>query len=280
MFRTSYLYVGSNTAFDSILFDISDAGSSSNLCIPTTCHHYTLEYYNGVTSAWESLTYTDNTNNFKTTGENSWDFEVPSAWDDDSNTKTTVNSKTLYWVRLSASANTSVSSAASAEAIALSSYNYQLTLTDQLGNALSGLLDSGHYVTGGTSNDIAVERDLGSGVYQFGLDESQSDSNYNFDVDMDGYVEESFATGVVSTALKSDSNSLKYTHKINVQNAIGMAIAPDSVYVDVTSPSVATVVCTISDTHAYCPLTTLQDGSSTTVTVIKAVTKQNSIFIR
>ena len=74
----------------------------------------------------------------------------------------------------------------------------------------------------------------------------------------------------MSTALKSDSNSLKYTHKINVQNAIGMAIAPDSVYVDVTSPSVATVVCTISDTHAYCPLTTLQDGSSTTVTVIKS----------
>ncbi len=270
VFGTSYLYVGSNAVFDSILFDISSAGSSSRICATIACKHYNLEYYNGVSSSWESLDYTDNTNNLKTTGQNSWDFTAPSAWDDDSNTKTTINSQTLYWVRLSAYSSTNVSTAANAKALALSSYNYQLTVTDQLGNALTGLLDADHYVTGGTANDISDERDLGSGVYQFGLDEAQSDSNYNFHVDMDGYVEESFATGVVSTVLKSASNSLNFTHKINVQNAIGMAIAPDSVYVDVTSPSVATVVCTISDTHAYCPLTTLQDGSSTTVTVIKS----------
>ncbi len=269
-FGTPYLYIGSNTVFDGILFDISNAGSSSKVCLSLTCHHYNLEYYNGVTSSWEDLSYTDNTNNFKTTGQNSWDFTAPSAWDSSLNTKITINSKTLYWVRVSADSETSVTSSADAEALALRAYNYELTLKDQLGNAINDLSSSSYYVTGGTSNEIAGQRDLGSGTYQFALDEAQTDSNYSFYLDLDGYVKEYFSTGTVSTIMKSSSESLSFSHKILVKSIIGSSLDPDSVYVTVVSPSAATVVCTISDSSAYCPLTTLQDGASTTVTVAKS----------
>lgn len=270
-FGTTYLYIGSNSVFESVLFDISTAGSSSRgVCVMSVCHHYDLEYYNGVSGAWESLTYTDNTNNFKSTGQHSIDFTLPSAWDDPSNTKATVNSKTLYWVRLSAYPLTKITTEARATALALKSYNYQITLTDELGNAVNGFLDQNYSVSAGTSNDIAGARDLGSGVYQFGLDEAQTDSNYYFNMDADGFIEKSLVTGVISTTLKSSAASLEYTHKINVLDESGAAVTPDSVYANVTFPKAETVVCAISGTSAYCPLTTLQDDSTTSVTATKS----------
>lgn len=266
---SSYLYVGSITVFDGILFDISTPSSAVRVCT-SACKYYQLEYFNGVTRAWENLDYTDSTNNLKDSGVGAWEFSVPSAWDDDMNTKLTVDGKTLYWVRLSAYSTTTISTEGEAEAIALRAYNYQVELTNELGADISDFLSNSTYsVSAGTSNEIAGAREKVDGVYQFALDAGLSDSNYDLTVDMDGYIEETWSTGLVATTLKSVSNSLVYTHKIDVQGTDGNPLNPVSVKANVSSPSTAAITCILSSHYAYCPLTVEQDSSSTTVTVEK-----------
>lgn len=258
----SKTYIGSNSPFDSILFDITTAGSSTRTTIScpmfTQCHHFDLEYYNGLTSTWDSLSYTDNTNSFQTAGENSWTFDLPAAWDDSSNTKTTVDGHTLYWVRIGINSNTSSASTAYAAEIALRSYNVEVSVVEELGNAISNLVSEDFTVTGGTSNSIAGWRDMGTGIYQLALDEGLSDGNYNIAVGESGYVDSSVSSGVLSTVQKELALTMDYGHRINVTNASGVALAPSSVKIGSES-------CTISGTSAYCAVSTASDGTSSGV---------------
>jgi hypothetical protein len=255
----SKTYIGSNSPFDLILFDITTAGSSTRSTVScpmfTQCHHFDLEYYNGLTSTWDALTYTDNTNSFQTVGENSWTFDLPTAWDDSSNTKTTVDGHTLYWVRIGINSNTSSASTAYAAEIALRSYNVEMSVVEELGTAMGGLVSEDFTVTGGTSNSVAGWRDMGAGVYQLALDEGLSDGNYTIAAGEIGYVDSSVSSGVLSTVQKELALTMDYAHRINVTNSSGIALAPSSVKIGSDS-------CTISGTSAYCAVSTSADGTS------------------
>lgn len=252
------LYIGSNTVFDTIDFDVTTAGNSSKLCFTTPCHHYTLEYYDGETSDWENLSYTDNTNNFETVAEGTWEFDVPDAWDNDG-TKTTVNSQTLFWVRLAPASGTSISSPADAGEIALRAYNVEVTVETELGTAIESLLEADFTVSGGTSNDLAGFREVGDGVYQLAVDAGLSDSNYNILIGKKGYVDDTISSGVVGTIQKVLSIELLYSHKITtISNSTGSVLTPSTV-------SVGSVSCVISGSTAYCALSSGQDGSSTSI---------------
>ncbi len=249
------LYIGSNTVFDTIDFDVTTAGNSNKLCVTTPCHHYTLQYYNGETSTWTNLSYTDNTNNFETAAEGTWDFDVPDAWDNDG-TKTTVNGQTLFWVRLSVASGATVTTPADAGQVALRAYNVEITVDQELGTGIEALLESDFTVSGGTSNDVAGFREMGTGVYQLALDAGLTDSNYNILIGKKGYVDDSITSGVISTTQKALSIELLFSHKITtISNATGSVLTPDTVVV-------GAVTCTISGTSAYCALSSGQDGSS------------------
>ena len=261
-FVSGTLYLGSNTVFDEILFDITTAGDSSRICVLTTCHHYDLEYYDGSTSDWESLSYTDNTNNFETTGVASWEFEVPAAWDDDG-TKTTVNEQTLFWVRISVNEDTTINSAADAGEVALHAYNLVLSVEDERGNSIEGMVGEDFVIEGGTSNATTGMREMGDGVYQLALDADLSDSNYTVSAHETGYVNEEVTTGVLSTLQKSFDVELQFSHIITVVDEDGNDLTPSQVSVDSTN-------CTISGSTAYCPLSASEDNSDAVLTVVKS----------
>lgn len=261
-FISGTLYLGSNTVFDEILFDVTTAGDSSRLCVMTTCHHYDLEYYNGETSAWESLSYTDESDNFEVEGLGTWTFEVPSAWDADG-AKTTVNGQTLFWVRLSPNEEATITTPADAGEIALHAYNLELTIEDELGNALDGLVSEDFTIDGGTSNNSSGMRNLGEGVYQFALDTGLTDSNYTIAVNERGYVEGEVSTGVLDSIQKSFNEAMQFSHVISVVDQEGNGLAPDSVALD-------SVDCVISGSRAYCPFSITGDALDDEVRVVKS----------
>lgn len=261
-FISGTLYLGSNTVFDEILFDVTTAGDSSRICVMTTCHHYDLEYYNGEISAWESLSYTDESDNFEVEGLGTWTFEVPSAWDADG-AKTTVNGQTLFWVRLSPNAEATITTPADAGEIALHAYNLELTIEDELGNALDGLVSEDFTIDGGTSNNSSGMRNLGEGVYQFALDTGLTDSNYTIAVNERGYVEGEVSTGVLDSIQKSFNEAMQFSHVISVVDQEGNGLTPDSVALD-------SVDCVISGSRAYCPFSITGDALDDDVRIIKS----------
>lgn len=260
-FVTESLYLGSNTVFDEIVFDVTTAGDSSRICIMTTCHHYDLEYYDGTTSDWESLSYTDGTSNFEVEGVGVWEFEVPDAWDEDG-TKTTVNEQTLFWVRITPNEDATINTPADAGEIALHAYNLELTVEDELGNSMDELVSEDFVIDGGTSNDSRGMRAMGEGVYQFALDTGLTDNNYTVSAHETGYVKGEVSTGVLSTTQKSISVELQFTHIISVVDEEGDGLTPNEV-------SVEDVDCTISGSTAYCPLSTSEDNSGVDLRVVK-----------
>ncbi len=254
------LYIGSNTVFDKVIYQVDVAGSSSRICTTIVCHHYNLEYYNGESSTWETLSYTDGGNNFESTGEEVMEFDVPSAWDDDG-TKTTINGQTLFWIRLSRNTNTTVSTDPQVSELALSAYNVELTVENELGAAITTVVSEDFDVNDGTSNRVEAFRDMGDGVYQMGLNGGLTDSNYNLVWNEDGYVEKSVSTGVLASIKMSLSGEMKFAHKIRVTNQDGTAITPDTAYADVVG-SGEHMECEISGANVYCPLSLDEDGTS------------------
>lgn len=265
-----YLYIGSHTVFDAVEFDISTAGSTSRFCIPS-CHHYDFEYYNGETDSWASLDYTDNTNNFETAGEATWEFEVPDAWDTDG-TKTTVNGQTLFWVRVSLNTNTSVTTTPEAAEIGLRAYNLELTVEDELGNPIEGMVSEDFTINGGTDNGLENFREMGDGVYQMALNGGLTDSNYNVVSAENGFVDRATSTGSLATIKEEVTASMTYSHKVRVTNEDGTLITPDTAVVNAVIPP-EEVTCEISGSSAYCPLTTIEDGTSTTSLATITLTK-------
>jgi hypothetical protein len=86
---TDRCYVGLQRPFDKMKFDLATMGVGGT---------YVVEYWNG--SAWTALTVTDGTSGFTADGTITW--TIPTDW-----TTKAVNSVTLYWVRIRASANPS-----------------------------------------------------------------------------------------------------------------------------------------------------------------------------
>ena len=96
------VYFGGIDEFETILFDITTAG---------TTYVLTWEYWNG--STWSALTVVDGTNSFQTTGWNTVEFTAPGDW-----TTTSVNSLgPYYYVR--ARVTTGGGTGASAETLTL-----------------------------------------------------------------------------------------------------------------------------------------------------------------
>ena len=80
------IYVGSDYKFNKARFNVSTAGSYSDITIA-------WEYWNG--SSWASLpNLADGTNGFKNSGTNDVTFSIPTDW-----AKTTIQGKTAYWIR-------------------------------------------------------------------------------------------------------------------------------------------------------------------------------------
>lgn len=75
-------YYGSSIKFTQLVFAFGTVGTTAT---------YVWEYWNG--SAWSTLTVSDGTTNFTTNGTVSW--TAPANW-----ATTSVNSTTLYWVRV------------------------------------------------------------------------------------------------------------------------------------------------------------------------------------
>lgn len=252
------VYIGSNSPFDEIMFNLTTPGSStrsSTTCVkPTECHHFDLDYYNGVSSSWESLSYTDNTNSFQTSGANSWEFTAPNAWSSALNTNTTIEGQTLYWVKISMNSNTTLGDTAYADEIALRAYNTKVTVKDELGGTIDELVSEDFDVSGGTSNELAAWRSLGTGVYELALDAGLADSNYALEVAQSGYVDTSTDTGTLGTSQTALTLTMDYAHRINVTDDAGAALTPSAVKIGSTT-------CTISGSSAYCAAGTSDDGS-------------------
>lgn len=79
---TDRTYFGSSSTFANLTFDFGTVGTTAT---------YVWEYWNG--SAWTTLTVTDGTTNFTANG--SVTFTIPGSW-----ATTSVNSVTMYWVRV------------------------------------------------------------------------------------------------------------------------------------------------------------------------------------
>ncbi|RLB64979.1 MAG: hypothetical protein DRH04_10955, partial [Deltaproteobacteria bacterium] len=79
------IYFGSDYKFSKVRINVSTAGSYSDVTI-------VWEYWDG--STWATLTVTDGTNGFTTSGTNEVSFTPPSDW-----AKTSVNGQSAYWIR-------------------------------------------------------------------------------------------------------------------------------------------------------------------------------------
>ncbi len=258
----SFFYVGSYSPFDTIYFDVTTSSSGSRSCFKTlTCKQVDLEYYNGLTDAWESITYTDNTNNLKKIGINSFEFDFPDAWYDSSNVNikvghsTSYESDEMYFVRLKTKSDVSFSSYLYVAEVAVRSYNLNLLVTDELGNVISDLEESDFELSGGTSNDIAGFLNAGDGIYKFALDLEQSDGNYNLQVQKDDFVHETVATGTMSSTTTDSWAILEYTHRINIEDESGVGLLPDSASID-------GVACKIDDSSVFCNVHPADDDSA------------------
>lgn len=280
----SYLYIGSNSPFNNILWDVTTSSSSTRTCFTTLkCQHYSLEYYNGLTDSWESLSYTDNTNNLKKIGQNSFEFDLPEAWLDEDNNRLIITESVIpdgdmtqgYFIRLKTKSDVSVPKTVYVAEIVVKSYNVNLLITDELGTAITDLEESEMEVSGGSSNDLAGFMNIGDGVYKLALDTEQSDNNYDLEVQRKGYVYTSVSTGEMSTSNTDLWAILDFPHRIDIEDENGDELIPDSV-------TVSGETCTLEDASAYCPVDPMDDGDSASIIARAIITvdgEESSVYL-
>ncbi|MEW5759524.1 MAG: hypothetical protein AB1779_02015, partial [Candidatus Thermoplasmatota archaeon] len=212
-------YYGMNYQFKELIINVGTAGAGGVVA---------WEYYSS-DAIWVDLEglagFSDGTVDFTAAaGTYTVAIPIPSNW-----TTTAVDTVTAYWVR--ARVTTLYTTAAVGTQASTVEYNLKIKAQDELTNVITGLAQTAFNIKDGTDNTIFAFREIGSGVYEFGLYTAAADVDYNYNVTKDGYVNSTdAATGVISTTLTDRTatpDSLPFTLKVlGVTDELGNTITP------------------------------------------------------
>lgn len=189
-----YLYMGMSAQFDRAEFyTVRPARYEASKML-------TWEYFDG--NSWETLDIeSDQTESFTVTGLKSVSWKIPTTWD-----KTTVQSKSYFWVRVSP--RSEVVSPAVVEQMHARVYNLKLTIEDEDGDEVDDLVLADFDVSNGTDNTLYALRNAGNGEYFFALDAEGSDRNFTITIDDNRFEEKDVNVGQIGTNLMSYSIEL------------------------------------------------------------------------
>lgn len=200
----NYLFIQSNFSVSS---SGVEGGGTSNVV---------WEYSNGTASSdWKTLSLTTNgCGNFTATGNctNSWN--IPSDW-----VQQNVNGTTKYWIRVNGTGN--YSAKPTLAQISVIEYNLNMTVQDELGNALTGA----SFATNGTGG-VFSSREIGSGVYELAL---YTGEVHNLTVSKSGYINQSnVTTSALNTTLTQwhPSHMLPFGLKVISKDELGNNLTP------------------------------------------------------
>jgi len=195
--RDQYLYMGMNSKFDKVMFDVERVAYRHN-SYADNCGYYSdalcdprlsWEYWDG--NSWEDL-------RLKTGGELTavTEFNVPSNW-----SKNSINAKTMYWVRITPYGYAAMP--ALVDRISARAYNLKLTIKDDRNRAITNLTVSDFRVSEGSDNNIYAMRNLGSGVYEFAIRANYGDNNFKITIRDSRYDTKSFNVSNLGTSQRS-----------------------------------------------------------------------------
>lgn len=244
--KDSYIFIGFEEPFHGISLDFTTGqeGYIEN----TQGGQFDIEYY-ATSGGWSSFDLIDDevegSNDLTNTNGNvddsdyfsfTWD-EVPSNW----NNLSLVTSNSKYYVRIHIEDD--YSQTAYAGQIGVITYNLAFTLSDELGDSITGLTESDFEITGGDST-IHHFRET-DGVYEFALDATEPEFSYT--VSPDGYVSQSGEVSLDQGQTLVELEGFEYTHKFLADDGVGNEVVIDSM-------DLSDVECEISGGLAYCPV--------------------------
>lgn len=249
------LYIGYSTAFDGFALDIDTTATGGT---------FVVEYWDG--ASWETLVSetTASFQNDSSLGVFSVKWtDRPSDWNQttvtmglDESGNTNVSSSSAYFVRLRVTS--AFTTRAQASQVGVLSYNARFEITDELGNAMTGVLDNISFSSSSGDSTVYAKKETGNGGYEYAL-YAPSSTTYNVTIDVPGYVEVT-RSQTLSEVPQDISQMLEFSHVVIGYNpTTGQEVSLSSVTAGTGSES-----CTMNNGHGYCSLTPTEDNGSLT----------------
>lgn len=174
-----YLYMGMQTVYDKIYFDIEDEIEFDD------DDDAELEWqYRDEDSSWNTLKITsDKLEDFLDEGTGYITFEIPDDWDTNS-----FQSHSAYWVRVKPEED--VEEAASIEQISARAYTVFLEVEDDDNDEVENLTISDFELDEGDDDKIYAVREVDDGEYQLAIMAEGDDVSYELTIDDSRYEED------------------------------------------------------------------------------------------
>lgn len=194
-----YLYLGMETVFDQISFDIEGtARAYDNQEDP----EFTWQYFDG--NSWEDLDLDkDTTDNFSKISSGLVSFEIPSDWE-----MTDYEGEDAYWVRIRL--DNELKDSPIFGQISARAYNLKVTVQNDAGENFVSLSKDNFILANGSDNKIYGFVNLGSGDYLLATQSEDFDVTYTLVVMVDSYLDSGMALDVMGNDLMEVSYSLSY----------------------------------------------------------------------
>lgn len=175
----SYLYLGMETKFDRVYFDIEGTARMED---SNDEMDMTWQYNDG--NSWSDLEIEEDTvDNFSPLGTKFVSFEMPSDWD-----SFDYENEDAYWIRLRLDTD-NLDRSPEVDQISARTYNLEVEVNSDNGENIIGLNADDFDISNGSDNRIYGFRDLDNGKYQFALQTEAVDTTYTLVVEADSYLD-------------------------------------------------------------------------------------------
>jgi hypothetical protein len=171
-----YLYLGMNTIFDKIYFDVNDdATYDDNDDVDLTWQ------YKSDSDGWKTLDLEQDTlDSFLDTGVNYVSFELPDDWEEYE-----FEGDDAYWVRVSPDEDVLVG--AEIDQISARAYTVKLEIEDEDGDEVKYLTGSDFELDNGDDNELYGLETFEDGEYWLAVQTEEDDVNYELTIDDSKY---------------------------------------------------------------------------------------------
>ncbi|MFA5792679.1 MAG: S-layer homology domain-containing protein [Candidatus Gracilibacteria bacterium] len=247
-------YIGFDEKFDGFIMGFESGEGSDGGA-------YRIDYYNG--STWSALVAESASGIPGTSNAFTKEWDRPSDW-----AKTTIPSvrmesgststtDSLYFVKIVITDR--YLDTIKASRIGLKVYNLELTLQDELGNAITSHMEN--TFTSLYDAHYYIHEDAGNGLYKYGFftTDSATERLYSLEQNADGFVSVD-ADLYLSKVTEEKLVTMHYAHKISAKDS---ATSSDVTLTSLTGGT-ANTSCTISGGDAYCAIPEDEDNSSAT----------------
>ncbi len=174
--ETQYLYLGSEDAFEEVLFLVERGVEIDEDQDP----ELTWEYNDG--DDWKDLDLdTDEVDTFEDEGTLSIDFDAPSDWD-----QSEFEDEEAYWIR--GTMEGELDAGVLIDQISAVAYNLSVTVTDENGNYLSSLDDDNFRLYDTNDDTLYGWTNEGKGEYTFAIN-TEDDDTFMLVVDVEDFEE-------------------------------------------------------------------------------------------